>query len=126
MKTENGVVEGIPLVDIMLLIANIAKHDFKWNDELGKLDDNVYSEDRYNNLTERFGKKYLWLALFKADALLSDFFPVVDGAHYTYSPTNEDIVSTPYPWNTNEYSRMDPSVVVPSEAIPYKFLKLRI
>ena len=43
MKTENGVVEGIPLVDIMLHIANIAKHDFKWNDELGKLDDNVYS-----------------------------------------------------------------------------------
>lgn len=78
MNTEKSVVEGIPLVDIMLLIANIAKHNFKWNDELGKLDDNVYSEDRYNNLTERFGKKYLWLALFKADALLSDHFPVVD------------------------------------------------
>lgn len=43
MNTEKSVVEGIPLVDIMLLIANIAKHNFKWNDELGKLDDNVYS-----------------------------------------------------------------------------------
>lgn len=124
MNTEKGVVEGIPLVDIMLLIANIAKHDFKWNDELGKLDDNVYSEDRYNNLTERFGKKYLWLALFKADALLSDHFPVVDESQYVYSPKGEDIVPTPYPWNTNEYSRMDPSVVVPSEAIPYKFFKV--
>lgn len=124
MNTEKGVVEGIPLVDIMLLIANIAKHDFKWNDELGKLDDNVYSEDRYNNLTERFGKKYLWMALFKADALLSDHFPVVDESQYVYSPKGEDIVPTPYPWNTNEYSRMDPSVVVPSEAIPYKFFKV--
>lgn len=124
MKTEKGVVEGIPLVDIKLLIANIAKHDFKWNDELGKLDDNVYSEDRYNNLTERFGKKYLWLALFKADALLCDHFPVVDESQYVYSPKDEDIVPTPYPWNTNEYSRMDPSVVVSSEAIPYKFFKV--
>ena len=124
MNTEKSVVEGIPLVDIMLLIANIAKHNFKWNDELGKLDDNVYSEDRYNNLTERFGKKYLWLALFKADALLSDHFPVVDESQYVYSPKDEDIVPTPYPWNTNEYSRMDPSVVVPSEAIPYNFFKI--
>lgn len=89
MNTEKSVVEGIPLVDIMLLIANIAKHNFKWNDELGKLDDNVYSEDRYNNLTERFGKKYLWLALFKADALLSDHFPVVDESQYVYSPKDE-------------------------------------
>lgn len=62
--------------------------------------------------------------MFKADALLSDHFPVVDESQYVYSPKDEDIVPTPYPWNTNEYSRMDPSVVVPSEAIPYKFFKV--
>lgn len=124
MNTEKGVVEGIPLVDVMLLIANIAKHEFKWNDELGKLDDNIYSEDRYNNLTERFGKKYLWLALFKADALLSDYFPVVDESHYTYSPTREDIVPIPYPWHTKEYSRMDPSIVTPSETTTYASFKV--
>ena len=124
MNTEKGVVEGIPLVDVMLLIANIAKHDFKWNDELGKLDDNVYSEDRYNNLTERFGKKYLWLALYKADALLSDHFHVVDESRYAYSPTSEDIVSIPYPWHTREYSRMDPSIVTPSETTTYESFKV--
>lgn len=44
------------------MVANIAKHDFRWNDDLGKLDDNVYSEGRYNNLTERFGKNIFgWL-----------------------------------------------------------------
>lgn len=74
MNTEKSVVEGIPLVDIMLLIANIAKHNFKWNDELGKLDDNVYSEDRYNNLTERFGKKYLWLPCLKRMHYLAIIF----------------------------------------------------
>lgn len=124
MDVKNGVVKGIPLVDVMLLVANIIKHDFKWNDELGKLDDNVYSEDRYNNLTERFGKKYLWLALFKADALLSDHFPVVDNSHYVYSPTSEDIAQTPYPWCTREYSRMDPSIVVPSDITMYVSFKV--
>lgn len=124
MNTEKGVVEGIPLVDVMLLIANIAKHDFKWNDELGKLDDNVYSEDRYNNLTERFGKKYLWLALYKADALLSDHFHVVDESRYAYSPTSEDIVRPPYPWHTREYSRIDPSVVTPSDTMTYTSFKV--
>ena len=33
-----------------------------------------------------FGKKYLWLALYKADALLSDHLKVVDGSRYVYSP----------------------------------------
>lgn len=87
--------------------------------ELGKLDDNVYSTDRYNNLTERFGKKYLWLALYKADALLSDNYLVVDESRNVFSPTKGDIVPIPYPWHTREYSRIDPSVLAESDALPY-------
>lgn len=119
MQETKGNINALPLVDIMQLVANIAKHDFNWNDELGKLDDNVYSTDRYNNLTERFGKKYLWLALYKADALLSDNYQVVDNSRYVFSPTKEDIVPIPYPWHTREYSRIDPSVHGESEALPY-------
>ena len=107
------------LSDIQLMVANIAKHDFQWNDDLGKLDDNVYSEGRYNNLTERFGKKYLWLALYKADALLSDHFKVADGCNYLYSPTENDIEPTPYPWHTREYSRIDPTILNASDAQAY-------
>ena len=119
MQETKGNINALPLVDIMQLVANIAKHDFNWNDELGKLDDNVYSTDRYNNLTERFGKKYLWLALYKADALLSDNYQVVDNSRYVFSPTKEDIVPIPYPWHTREYSRIDPSVHGESDALPY-------
>lgn len=119
LKKEDGLIKGIPLTDIVLLIANIAKHNLKWDDELGKHDDNVFSESRYNNPTERFGKKYLWLALYKADALLSDHLKVVDGSRYVYSPQEKDIVSTPYPWYTKESSKIDPSVLNSSETLPY-------
>ena len=118
--TKNGEgIQALPLSDIMLMVANIAKHDFCWNDDLGKLDDNVYSEGRYNNLTERFGKKYLWLALYKTDALLSDHLNVADGCNYLYSPTEDDIEPIPYPWHTREYSRIDPTIVNASDTSTY-------
>ena len=63
LKKEGTHVKTLLLADVILMVANIAKHDFRWNDDLGKLDDNVYSEGRYNNLTERFGKKYLRIIL---------------------------------------------------------------
>lgn len=119
LKKEGTHVKTLLLADIILMVANIAKHDFRWNDDLGKLDDNVYSEGRYNNLTERFGKKYLWLALYKADALLSDHFEVADGCNCLYSPTEKDIEPTPYPWHTREYSRIDPTILNASDTQDY-------
>lgn len=119
LKSGNDGIQGVLLSDIMLMVANIAKHDFHWNDELGKLDDYVFSEGRYYNLTERFGKKYLWLALYKADALLSDHFKVADGCNYLYSPTENDIEPTPYPWHTREYSRIDPTILNASDTQDY-------
>lgn len=119
LENRNDGIQGLPLSDIMLMVANIAKHEFHWNDDLGKLDDNVYSEGRYNNQGERFGKKYLWLALYKVDALLSDHFKVADGCRYLYSPNEDDIVATPYPWHTGEYSRIDPTILSASDTFTY-------
>lgn len=118
VKDGKGV-KGLPLEHMILLIANIAKHNFLWDDELGKLDDYVSSEGRYNNLTERFGKKYLWLALYKADALLCDHLKVADGCRCLYSPTEDDIEPTSYPWHTKEYSRIDPTVLNASDTQSY-------
>ena len=119
LKKEGDSFQALPLTDIMLMVANITKHDFHWNDELGKLDDDVYSESRYNNLTERFGKKYFWLALYKVDALLSDHLKVADGCNYLYSPTEDDIDPIPYPWHTREYSRIDPTILNASDTLTY-------
>lgn len=123
LKSGNNGIQGVLLSDIQLMVANIAKHDFHWNDQLGKLDDYVFSEGRYYNLTERFGKKYLWLALYKADALLSDHFKVADGCNYLYSPTENDIEPTPFPWHTREYSRIDPTILNASDTQDYTSFK---
>jgi len=117
LTRNDDCVQPLPLADIMLMVANIARYDFQWNDDLGKLDDYVYSEGRYNNLTERFGKKYLWLALYKVDALLSDLLKVADGCRYLYSPTEDDIETIPYPWHTREYSRIDPTILNASDTL---------
>lgn len=119
LRKEGDSVQTLPLADIMLMVANIAKHDFHWNDDLGKMDDYMSSEGRYNNLTERFGKKYLWLALYKVDALLSDHLKVADGCNYLSSPKEDDIESIPYPWHTREYSRIDPTILNASEILTY-------
>ena len=119
LKQEGGKVQALQLTDIMLMVANIAKHNFQWNDDLGKLDDYVYSEGTYNNQTERFGKKYLWLALYKVDALLSDHFKVADGCNYLSSPTEDNIELIPYPWHTREYSRIDPTILNASDTLTY-------
>ena len=119
LRKEGDSVQTLPLADIMLMVANIAKHDFHWNDDLGKMDDYMSSEGRYNNLTERFGKKYLWLALYKADALLSDHLKVADGCNYLSSPKEDDIESIPYPWHTREYSRIDPTILNASDTLTY-------
>ncbi len=119
LRKEGDSVQTLPLADIMLMVANIAKHDFHWNDDLGKMDDYMSSEGRYNNLTERFGKKYLWLALYKADALLSDHLKVADGCNYLSSPKEYDIESIPYPWHTREYSRIDPTILNASDTLTY-------
>lgn len=119
MQVSKGNINALPLVDIMQLVANIAKHDFKWDDDLGKLDNHIYSNGRHSNLTERFGKKYLWLALYKVDALLSDSCFVVDYSRHVYSPKIDDLERIPYPWHTREYSDIDPSIIDDSDALPY-------
>lgn len=126
MKKSSVDVDALPLADIMQLIANIAKHDFKWNDDLGTLDNDIYSFDRYNNIIERFGKKYLWLALYKADALLSDNYYVVDESRHVFSPSAKDVEQIPYPWHTQEYSRIDPSIIDKSDALTYRKFKASV
>ena len=101
----------LPLNDIALMIANVAKHNFGWNDDLGVLDNGVYSVDRYSNKTERFGKKYLWLALYKIEALLCDHFKVVDDRKLAYRPKIDEVESISYPWHTPQYSRIDPTLL---------------
>ena len=121
---NNGEIKAIQIKDIQTIIANIVKHQLGWNDELGKLDNNIFSQGRYNNKTERFGKKYLWLALYQLDAMMCDNFKMVDGSRYHFRIEYDDIVEIPYPWYTNEYSHIDPSIVNKSDTFPFMDLSI--
>lgn len=105
--------QRIPLQDIRDIMANIIMNEFGWDDELGELDNGVYSASRYDNKTERFGKKYLWMALYKTDALLCDHCSVLKDQFYGSDlPKQKDMAATPYPWLTYEYSTIDPTLSV--------------
>lgn len=110
--------EPLSLDDIALMIANVAKHGLGWNDELGELDKGVYSVGRYDNKIERFGKKYLWLALYKVEAALCDHFEVVDDRKIAYRPKIDEVETIPYPWHTPQYSRIDPTLLVEKMSYP--------
>ena len=81
-KKDGKVYQRIPLQDIRDIMANIIMNEYCWNDELGELDKGIYSTSRYDNKIERFGKKYLWMALYKTDALLCDHCAVSKGKYY--------------------------------------------
>lgn len=104
--------QPISLQHIRNIIANIIMNEYGWNDGLGELDKNVYNTSRYDNKTERFGKKYLWMALYKTDAILSDHCLILkDGYYGSDIPKKEDIATKPYPWLTNEHSTIDPTLL---------------
>lgn len=121
-KKEGNKYRPIPLEDIRNIMANIIKNNYGWNDELGNLDKGVYSSSRYDNKTERFGKKYLWMALYQTDALLCDHYFVLKDRFYGPNlPGQGDMASKPYPWLTFEYSRIDPTIVDNPEEMSMDF-----
>lgn len=106
----------VPLQEIRDIMANIIMDEYGWDDELGDLDKGIFSNSRYDNKTERFGKKYLWMALHKTDALLCDHCSVLKERHYGADfPTKEEIADLPYPWLTHEYSTIDPTTLTERE-----------
>lgn len=120
----NGDLKPLSLNDLALMIANVAKHSFGWNDELGVLDKGVYSAGRYDNKIERFGKKYLWIALYKVEAALCDYFKVVDDRKIAFRPKIDEVEPIPYPWHTPQYSRIDPTLLV--EKMPYTTMNFEV
>lgn len=111
-EIKEGEYQPVQLQYIRGVMAEIILNEYGWDDELGKLDEGVYSASRYDNKMERFGKKYLWMALYKTDAILSDYCSILKDRYYGYDmPKQEDMASNPYPWLTDEYSTIDPSLL---------------
>lgn len=122
-KNVNGKYEKIPLQDIRNMMSGIIMHEYNWDDELAELDKGLYSDSRYDNKKERFAKKYLWMALYKVDALLCDHASILkdrfNGDDESIKENN--IVDEPYPWLVSDSSRIDPTTISENEEVKIKF-----
>ena len=122
VPTENGKYQGVMLTDIMAEMAYYIMEVFGWNDKLGYLDNGKYSPDRSHNDQERIGKKFQWLAWYRVNARLMDACRTSrEQYYYNHDEAGEeDLTMTPYPWNSSEISRFDPTLDVeykmPAEA----------
>ncbi|MCR5711056.1 MAG: trypsin-like peptidase domain-containing protein [Prevotella sp.] len=104
---EKGEPKALKLDLILRMIAYIIKHDYKYTKTLDYYDANQYSRDRHHNKTERIGKKYQWLALWRVYAQLTDNYLFDDDRFY---PEPMVLTKEAWPWNTNMYDRNDPTI----------------
>ena len=79
--------------------------DLGWNDELGKYDNERYSKNRYENLTERLGKKYQWIAYHNILGSLTDHCGMKDKWKKPCKVFEKN-----YPWYTEDVNYFDPSL----------------
>lgn len=111
IQEKNGQKSFVPLNDILLMINNVIKHEYNWTDEIGETFKDSYSANRFKNKTERIGKKYQWLALYKVEALLSDHCKMTDGYKDRYSRiVPDDLPDVPYPWYSDVIPYIDPTL----------------
>ena len=50
---------------------------------------------------------------------MSDHWRMVDHSRFVFSPTLDDAADVPCPWYSDLYSRIDPSIIAPSDVMPY-------
>lgn len=78
---------------------------------MGYWDNGKYSWNRSHNDQERIGKKFQWLAYYRVYARLMDSCRTSKEQYYYNDEANEDnLAENPYPWNTSEISRFDPTL----------------
>ena len=83
-----------------------------WDDDLGVFDTSRYSTSRFENDTERIGKKYQWMALRSIESQLMDCMPFVSPKKYINHVKITD-KTIPYPWYSSHRSYFD--VTLPSK-----------
>lgn len=110
--TEDGKYKGVLHQDIIAEMSYYITHIFGWNDKLGYLDNGKYSPNREHNDQERIGKKFQWLAWHRVNAHLMDTCRTSKEQYYYYrdEANEKDLATTPYPWNSADVSRFDPTL----------------
>ena len=98
---------AVKLEDITNAVAYRIKHGIGYSDILGEYDARVKWDDRPHHYTERFGKKYQWIALGEVKAYLCDTCQM----NKTWW-SNNGFVDIPYPWYDADKITYDPTLMM--------------
>lgn len=101
----------IDLDDISKMIAKEVIN-LGWNDSLGAIDIMDPPFERYDNLKEKIGKKYLWIAYQNVMALLSDNCLFSEDYLYSNSSRKINFISDVRPWMIEGRSLFDPTLTI--------------
>lgn len=100
--------ESVLLDDIVSMIGARIK-ELGWNDNLGHLDDEKYSNSRFDNKTERIGKKYQWIAYYDIMGRLLDHCSI---RKEKYGANRNIMHKINYPWYADIRNHFDPTLDV--------------
>lgn len=89
-----------------------------WNDDLGNIDTMDPPFERYDNMREKIGKKYLWIAYQNVMALLSDHCRFSYDSIYSSSNDNPNFIKHFNAWMIEGHSYFDPTLLVHKDVSP--------
>lgn len=98
---------GVSMYTIQNSIIKIIRDEIGWNSELGEKDRNHPDHHEFNNNTERIGKKYQWMGLYRVESYLMDTCSV----KVPYNSFGRDFALNNYPWYSPHKSSFDPALL---------------
>ena len=99
--------DGVSMFTIQNSIIKIIRDEIGWNNELGEKDREHPDHHEFNNNTERIGKKYQWIGLFRVESYLMDTCSV----KVPYNSFGRDFALNNYPWYSPHKSSFDPAIL---------------
>lgn len=122
---EDGTVTKIPISVIASMIARGLHDKFHFTHSIATFDTELgWSGNRMENVKERIGKKYTWIALNEVYAGLMDNYEVKDPDH-KYNPNYSEYADIRYPWYADILKRIDANMdddILLNEKCPIKFV----
>lgn len=106
----NNLCEPIKLWHIRRMLAYYIKNELHWDDELAKLDKRSSYTTRFENQTERIGKKFQWIALHNIAGRMCDHCMMMTERYHAEPYFASEMEKVNYPWISRWTSRFDPTL----------------
>ncbi len=104
--TELGHDYDVSLNKVICAIARLIKDKYGYSDTLGEYDKKISNGNRFDQSTERIGKKYQWLGYFEVISYLCDHYKIL----LNKWSLDKKIAEYSLPWFTGAVPYTDPTI----------------